>query len=98
MATGKADDLSPTHLKWLVKSRAANQEAALGLFNLFEQYPEQLKSAGLSRKAQSLVAACFSLWRAAFLADKTVYMPCVPSEELRNSISIRSLKMDFKPL
>jgi len=71
MATGKLDDLSPEHLKWLVRSRAANQQAALELFKLFEQFPEQLKSAALSRKAQSLVAACFSLWRAAFLADKT---------------------------
>ncbi len=71
MATGKIDDLSPEHLRWLVKSRAANQQAALELFNLFEKYPEQLKSAALARKAQSLVAACFSLWRAAFLADKT---------------------------
>ncbi len=48
-----------------------NQQAALDLFNLFERYPDALKGAGLSRKAQSLVAACFSLWRAAFLADKT---------------------------
>jgi hypothetical protein len=71
MAASKADDLSPEHLKWLVSSRAANQQAALELFNLFEQYPEKLKSAGLSRKAQSLVAVCFSLWRAAFLADRT---------------------------
>jgi hypothetical protein len=71
MASNKQDDLSPQHLEWLVKSRSANQQAALKLFNLFEEYPEQLKSSGLSRKAQSLVAACFSLWRAAFLADKT---------------------------
>jgi hypothetical protein len=71
MASSKLDDLSPTHLEWLVKSRAANQKAALRLFNLFEKYPSKMKSRALSRTSQSFVAVCFSLWRAAFLADKT---------------------------
>jgi hypothetical protein len=66
----RQDDLSPAHLEWLVASRSKNQRAALRLFNLFEQYPELLKSPALARKAQKLVATCFSLWRAAFLADK----------------------------
>jgi hypothetical protein len=67
----RQDDLTPAHLKWLVASRSKNQETALRLFKLFEQYPELLKGPALARKAQRLVAACFSLWRAAFLADKT---------------------------
>jgi hypothetical protein len=71
MASAIRDDLSTTHLAWLVQSRAANQKAALELFKLFERYPEKMKSKALSRKSQSFVAACFSLWRAAFLADKT---------------------------
>jgi hypothetical protein len=67
----KQDDLSPQHLEWLVESRAANQRAALNLFKLFQMYPEGMKSKEFSLIAQNLVAACFSLWRAAFLADKT---------------------------
>jgi hypothetical protein len=67
----KKDDLSPEHLGWLVKSRAANQHAALKLFKLFEKYPDEMGGRELSRIAQTLVAVCFSLWRAAFLADKT---------------------------
>jgi len=67
----KEDDLTPAHLGWLVSSRTANQQAALKLFTLFEKYPKQMKSAQFSSKAELMVAACFSLWRAAFLADKT---------------------------
>jgi hypothetical protein len=64
------DDLSPSHLRWLVASRAANQAAALRLFTLLSDHVEEIKTKELSTKAQHLVAACFSLWRAAFLADK----------------------------
>ena len=67
----KTDTLTLAHLEWLVSSRTANQQAALKLFELFEKYPEQMKSAQFSKHAQRMVAACFSLWRAAFLADKT---------------------------
>ena len=67
----KKDNLSPEHLKWLVESRTANQNAALKLFTLFEMYPERINGRTFSTKAQIMVAACFSLWRAAFLADKT---------------------------
>jgi len=67
----KTDDLSPEHLSWLVRSRSANQQAALRLYDLFEKYPKRMRGRDLSRTAQTLVAVCFSLWRAAFLADKT---------------------------
>ncbi len=67
----KDDDLSHQHLSWLVNSRTANQRAALWLFMLFETYSEQVKGREFSQKAQTMVAICFSLWRAAFLADKT---------------------------
>jgi len=67
----KTDNLTPEHLGWLVESRASNQRAALRLFTLIEKHPEGSKSKEFLRKTQTLIAACFSLWRAAFLADKT---------------------------
>lgn len=60
------------HLQWLVNSRTANQRAALWLLGLLDNHSEAIKkSKDYSTKAQVLVAVCFSLWRAAFLADKT---------------------------
>lgn len=70
-SSSKKDNLTPEHLKWLVESRSANQHAALKLFSLFETYPERINGKMFSTTAQIMVAACFSLWRAAFLADKT---------------------------
>lgn len=67
----KTDDLTPSHLEWLVESRAVNQRASLKLFKLFEKYPGRMKSKELSQAAQNFVGISFSLWRAAFLADKT---------------------------
>lgn len=67
----KADDLSGPHLAWLIESRMRNQEACLRLFHLFEKYPGPAKHKALRAHSQSLVAVGFSLWRAAFLADKT---------------------------
>jgi hypothetical protein len=71
MTPMKKDDLSPEHRDWLVESRADNQRTALGLFKLLEKYPNKIKSRGFTKTAQTLIAVCFSLWRAAFLADKT---------------------------
>ena len=68
----KKDDISPFHLRWLVDSRTANQNAALKLYTLLCEHSEQMVTPEWSAKAQHLVAACFSLWRAAFLADKGV--------------------------
>jgi hypothetical protein len=67
----KTDNLTPEHLGWLVESRASNQRAALTLFKLIEKHPEKNRSKEFLQRTQTLVAACFSLWRAAFLADKT---------------------------
>src|SRR5437868_6737279 len=67
----KQDDLSTAHLEWLVQSRMRNQNACLRLFDTFEKYPEQAKNKEFHSQSQSLVAVGFSLWRAAFLADKT---------------------------
>ena len=59
------------HLEWAISSRAANQQSCLTLLKLFDDYPEQWSSIGMSVAAQNLVSVGFSLWRAAFLADKT---------------------------
>lgn len=67
----KEDNANPMFLKWLVESRAANQRASLRLFHIFETHADVLHKAEYATKSHNLVAACFSLWRAAFLADKT---------------------------
>jgi len=59
------------HLKWAIKSRTKNQESALVLLGLFYEYDGQWKTQKWSRAAQELLSISFSLWRAAFLADKT---------------------------
>lgn len=58
------------HLKWAIKSRARNQASSLRLLELFDAYPQRWKTQRYSRAAQDLVSVAFSLWRAAFLADK----------------------------
>jgi hypothetical protein len=59
------------HLEWAVKSRARNLSSALRLLRLFEEHEKKWKTKTVSRAAQELIAVVFSLWRAAFLADKT---------------------------
>ena len=59
------------HLEWAIHSRAENQICSLRLLGLFEKYEDTWKTRKFSRAAQDLIAVSFSLWRAAFLADKT---------------------------
>jgi len=59
------------HLAWAIESRYRNQKCALRLLGLFMKHEELWKTQTWSRAAQDLLAASFSLWRAAFLADKT---------------------------
>src|SRR5437763_10528488 len=59
------------HLDWAVESRYRNQKCSLRLLRLFENYGEIWKTKKFARAAQDLSAVSFSLWRAAFLADKT---------------------------
>lgn len=67
----KEDNANPKFLKWLIDSRASNQLASLRLFEIFETHADILHKPEYAKKSHNLVAACFSLWRAAFLADKT---------------------------
>lgn len=66
-----SQDINLEHLKWAVQSRHANQICSLRLLTLLDRYEGRWKSKTLSRPAQALVSAAFSLWRAAFLAEKT---------------------------
>lgn len=59
------------HLNWAVESRYRNQKCSVRLLALFLEHEELWKTRTWSRAAQDLLAASFSLWRAAFLADKT---------------------------
>ncbi|MFO3797899.1 MAG: hypothetical protein ACK8QZ_11570 [Anaerolineales bacterium] len=59
------------HLGWAIESRYRNQSCAVNLLGLFMEHEELWKTQTWSRAAQDLLAVSFSLWRAAFLADKT---------------------------
>lgn len=59
----------PAHLKWLVESRRQNQEVSAHLYQLLT--PACWENSKLGYEAKTLVSIGFSLWRAAFLADKT---------------------------
>ena len=60
-----------SYLKWAIESRYKNQKSAVKLFQLLEKYPHRWKKMKYSLAARTLVGITFSLWRAAFLADKT---------------------------
>lgn len=68
MSTSK---VSLEHLKWAIQARGKNQGSCLRLLTLFENHAAFWKAKKTSRAAQDLVAVAFSLWRAAFLAEKT---------------------------
>jgi hypothetical protein len=59
------------HMEWAIRSRYSNQLSSLQLLTLFENHEEIWKTQRFSKAAQDLIAAAFSLWRAAFLADKS---------------------------
>jgi hypothetical protein len=59
------------HLEWAIQSRAKNQVCSLRLLTLFENHSDTWKTKKFSTAAQDLIGISFSLWRSAFLADKT---------------------------
>lgn len=59
------------HLEWAIAARAKNQICCLRLLRLLDDNSAFWKTKKASRAAQELVAIAFSLWRAAFLAEKT---------------------------
>jgi hypothetical protein len=69
MTQSSADKLQ--HFSWAIEARARNQRCALRLFGLFMTYRSKWTSQKGARAAQNLLAVTFSLWRAAFLAEKT---------------------------
>jgi len=66
MATSKKLE----HLEWAVGSRYKIQLCSLRLLTLFTVYEAKWKTQSYARAAQDLIAVAFSLWRAAFLAEK----------------------------
>jgi hypothetical protein len=69
MTTEKTPNLQ--QIKWAIESRTRNQMSIVRLLELFDKYEPRWKSKKYSRAAQDLASAAFSLWRAAFLADKS---------------------------
>ena len=66
-----AKEVTLAHLEWAIDSRTKNQKSCLKLLMLLREYESFWKAKALSKAAQDLIAVAFSLWRAAFLADKT---------------------------
>lgn len=64
--------VDPQHADWLVKHRAATQHTSAKLYRLLREHPDRLED--FSAAIQLLVSISFSLWRSAFLSDKTGYM------------------------
>jgi len=65
----KKPDLDPDHAEWLVANRGNNQVMAAKLYKLLKRYPDHLDA--FHDEVQMLVGIAFSLWRSAFLSDKT---------------------------
>jgi hypothetical protein len=59
------------HLEWAIQSRAKNQKSCLKLLVLLENHADFWNAKKASKAAQDLIAVAFSLWRAAFLAEKS---------------------------
>ena len=66
----KKGEPSIDHLSWLIEARAKNNKTGLKLLSLFHDYPAEIRKHLYIDEAQELVAIAFSLWRAAFLADR----------------------------
>jgi hypothetical protein len=58
------------HYEWAVERRFRNQSCCVRLLRLFEKYETMWITKKYSRAAQDLLSVAFSLWRAAFLAEK----------------------------
>ncbi|MBA2933047.1 hypothetical protein HZF05_02945 [Sphingomonas sp. CGMCC 1.13654] len=59
------------HLEWAIQARFKNLQCCLRLLRLLQDNPVFWRTQDRSAAAQELISVAFSLWRAAFLADKT---------------------------
>jgi hypothetical protein len=71
------------HLEWLIPARGKNNATALKLLSLFKREP--IKKIPNSVRARQLVAIAFSLWRAAFLADRKGKIKGLPERKLADA-------------
>jgi len=67
----KKKELDPEHAEWLAKHRSDNQIISAKLYKLLKSYPDEIDDFGF--EIEMLVGIAFSLWRSAFLSDKTGY-------------------------
>lgn len=58
------------HLEWAIQCRGRNQQTCLKILKSFENHEKKWQTKKYSPIAQDLLAVAFSLWRAAFLADR----------------------------
>jgi len=64
-------ELDPQHAEWLAKHRGDNQVISAKLYRLLKIYNDYIDDFGY--EVEILVGIAFSLWRSAFLSDKTGY-------------------------
>jgi hypothetical protein len=66
----KSESANPKFLHWLVESRRQNQKVSADLYELLLTTPKCWKNRKLEYEAKTLISIGFSLWRAAFLANR----------------------------
>ena len=76
-----ARDMDIEDMEWLVRSRSEVQKLLLLLFNIAKEEPPL--SSLLKLQIQLLIAVCFALWRAVFLAHGNRSFSTIDSDALK---------------
>ena len=80
-AENQKKELDPEHAEWLAQHRGNNQVISAKLYRLLKTYRDHVDDFGY--ETELLVAVAFSLWRSAFLSDKSGYR----SETTKKAVS-----------